>query len=262
MTLHTTDLGDRGPRLVFCHGLFGQGRNWTQIGAALAEEYRVLLVDLPNHGRSLWTDELDLVEDADRVAEVLDGDPVTLVGHSMGGKVAMLTALRHPELVRRLCVVDVSPVTYHHTGEFLEFIEAMQTMDLASVRRRSDADTRLAAVVRNPSVRSFLLQNLRPTEDGWRWQVNLEVLGDQLTEIVGWPEDRLAGVSPYPGPVLWVAGGDSDYVRPEYAADMERWFPKVRRVTIKRAGHWVHSEQPEVFVAVLRDFLSAGPGGG
>ena len=123
--LHTTSYGDGGTSVVFCHGLFGQGKNWTQIGKVLAEDHRVLLVDMPHHGRSAWADEFDYLDAADQVAGLLHAeDPVALVGHSMGGKIAMLVALRHPDLVERLCVVDVSPVHYHHTDEFVGFISA------------------------------------------------------------------------------------------------------------------------------------------
>ena len=129
--LHTTALGDRGSRVVFAHGLFGQGRNWTQIGKALADEHRVLLLDLPHHGRSPWEDDFDYVRIADQVSQLLDpDDPVALVGHSLGGKVAMVLALRHPELVERLCVVDVSPVAYDHLSEFEGYVAAMRGLDL------------------------------------------------------------------------------------------------------------------------------------
>ncbi len=263
-SLHTTELGDTGSLVVFAHGLFGQGRNWTQIGKALADpdrpdRHRVLLVDLPHHGRSGWEDEFDYVGIADRVAGLLDADdPVALVGHSLGGKVAMVLALRHPDLVERLCVVDVSPVAYDRLSQFESYIAAMRGLDLGSLSRRDDADAALADAVPDPTVRGFLLQNLRRDGEGWRWQVNLDVLGADLSEIGGWPEDRLSGATPYPGPVLWLAGGRSDYVAPTYAAAMDRWFPTNRLVTIKQAGHWVHSEQPEVFLEVLRRFLDAG----
>jgi pimeloyl-ACP methyl ester carboxylesterase len=254
--LHTRALGDHGSLVVFCHGLFGQGRNWTQIGKALATDHRALLVDLPHHGRSPWSDHFDYLDVADRVAGLLSGDdPVTLVGHSLGGKVAMLVALRHPEVVERLCVVDVSPVRYRNGTEFAGYISAMQGIDLAGLRQREDADTALQGAVTNTTVRSFLLQNLRRDGDGWRWQANLDVLGRDLDAISDWPEDALAGLAPYAGPVLWLAGARSDYVREEYAGAMDRWFPRNRRITIKEAGHWVHSEQPEVFVEVLRRFI-------
>ena len=254
--LHTTQIGDHGSPIVFCHGLFGQGKNWTQVAKAFVPEHRALLVDLPHHGRSPWDEHFDFVEIADQVAGLLSADdPVTLVGHSLGGKVAMVLALRHRELVERLCVVDVSPVGYDRVGEFAGYIGAMQGLDLDALGQRSDAEAALADAVPNTTVRSFLLQNLRREGDSWRWQVNLEVLGQDLAEVGGWPEDQLAGEAPYPGPVLWIGGARSDYIRDEYVAAMDRWFPHNRRVTVKNAGHWVHSEQPEVFVQVLRQFL-------
>jgi pimeloyl-ACP methyl ester carboxylesterase len=254
--LHTTTYGDTGSRIVFLHGLFGQGRNWTQIAKALTPDHRSLLVDLPHHGRSAWSDGFDFLDIADQVSDVLStDDPVTLVGHSMGGKVAMVLALRHPELMERLCVVDVSPVAYPSGREFGGYIEAMQGLDLDAIGKREDAEAALTDAVPNQTVRSFLLQNLRRDGDSWRWQVNLDVLGEDLAEVAGWPGEQLSGLSPYDGPVLWIGGARSDYVQDEYAEPMDRLFPHTRRVTIKNAGHWVHSEQPEVFVEVLRRFV-------
>ena len=218
---------------------------------------------MPHHGRSPWPDHFDYVDVADRVAELFsDDDPVRLVGHSMGGKAAMVLALRHPALVERLCVVDVSPVDYEERSEFAGYIEALLALDLDSLERRSDADEALTEAVPNPTVRSFLLQNLRRHDDGWSWQPNLEVLGRDLPNLGAWPEDALAETSPYEGKTLWVAGQNSPYIRDEYADAMDRWFPHNRRVTIKDAGHWVHSEQPQVFTEVLRRFLaSVAPSG-
>jgi pimeloyl-ACP methyl ester carboxylesterase len=268
VSLHTTELGDHGSRLVFCHGLFGQGKNWTQVAKAFADRHRVTLVDMPHHGRSGWSDRFSYVEVADEVASLFEADdPVTLVGHSMGGKAAMVLALRHRELVSRLCVVDVSPVAYAHGSEFRGYVDGMQALDLSALESRADAEEALAPAVASRSVRSFLLQNLRREGqgdrgegNGWRWQPNLDVLGRDLDAIAGWPEDDVAGATPYDGPVLWVAGAESPYVSDEYGPVMERLFPRVRKVTVKGAGHWVHSEQPEVFVEVLRRFLPAAVG--
>ena len=258
--LHTTELGESGTRVVFCHGLFGQGRNFTAIGKALADEHRVTLVDMPDHGQSPWSDHFDYLAAADQVAELLSAeggaeDPVALVGHSMGGKISMLVALRHPDLVDRLVVVDVSPVPYDHATEFDGYITAMRAIDLDALEQRSQAEDALREAVPNPMVRGFLLQSLRRDGDHWRWLLNLELLGRDLDDITDWPEAALAGTAAYEGPVLWVGGADSAYVHPDYVAAMDRWFPRNRRVTIKGAGHWVHSEQPEVFIEVLRRFL-------
>jgi pimeloyl-ACP methyl ester carboxylesterase len=260
-SLHTIELGERGSRLVFCHGLFGQGKNWSQVAKAFADDHRVTLVDLPNHGRSPWTERFDYVEMADSVARLLsDDDPVALVGHSMGGKAAMILALRHPSLVERLVVADVAPVAYRHASEFVQYVEAMRSIDVNKLTRRSEADEAMADAVPDPTIRGFLLQNLRRDtsgdEESWRWQVNLDLIGSHLDDLGGWPAVRLEGVAPYQGPVLWLGGESSGYVREENVPTMDALFPRNRRVTIKNAGHWLHSEQPEVFVEVLRRFLA------
>jgi pimeloyl-ACP methyl ester carboxylesterase len=259
--LSTTELGESGSRVVFCHGLFGQGKNFTAIAKALADEHRVVLVDMPDHGRSPRTERFDYLEYADHVAALLSAeDPAALVGHSMGGKVAMVVALRHPELVERLVVVDVAPVQYDHAAEFEGYIEAMKAIDLGTLASRSAADVALLDAVPSPMVRGFLLQSLRRNDDGWDWLLNLDVLGRDLDLITDWPE--LGDVSPYDGPVLWVGGADSSYVAPEHVAAMDRLFPTNRRVTVKGAGHWVHSERPEVFLEVLRRFVAPAADGG
>jgi pimeloyl-ACP methyl ester carboxylesterase len=257
VTLHTATYGKNGSPIVFCHGLFGQGRNWTAVAKALADAHRTVLVDLPHHGRSPWSETFDYVEVADQLADLLvhlfgQDDPVTLVGHSMGGKVAMVTALRTPALVRRLCVVDIAPVDYGSSGEFAGYVEAMQALDLGSLERRADADAALQSAVPNRTVRDFLLQNLQHEDTGWRWKVNLEVLGRDLDALSGWPANRLEALAPFEGPVIWVAGADSGYVRSEHDAEMRRMFPHTRKIVIKGAGHWVHAQRPEVVVEVLR----------
>ena len=265
-------LGEAGPRVVFVHGLFGQGKNWTTIAKGLADSHRVTLIDLPNHGHSPWTDRvhyLDMVEMVATELEHLD-EPVTLVGHSMGGKVAMQLALRRPELLWALVVVDIAPVTYPLSGgrtddpdeeasPFAAFIAAMRALDLDRLRTRDDADAALRAAVPSRMVRSFLLQSLvregLGTDGGWRWRLNLELLERDLGELRGFPAPP-AGAT-FDGPVLWIAGANSTYVLDEDRPHMDALFPATRLVRIKNAGHWVHSEQPEVFLATLRRFLDA-----
>lgn len=257
--LFATELGTSGELIVFCHGLFGQGKNWTSVAKSLSGDYRCLLVDLPNHGRSEWTDSLSYQQMAtavaDRLAEHAGGEQISLVGHSMGGKVAMTLALLRPQLVRRLCVVDIAPVAYPALSSFAPYVHGMRSLPLDQLPDRPTADRLLEPYVADPTVRSFLLQNLRREASAWRWQQNLGLLGDHLDDLAGWPE---LDADPYPGPTLWVAGADSDYITPEHAAAMRAQFPKAQLLTVKHAGHWVHAEQPQVFVGALRRFMARG----
>jgi pimeloyl-ACP methyl ester carboxylesterase len=265
-------IGDAGPPVVFVHGLFGQGKNWTTVAKGLADRHRVTLLDLPNHGHSPWTDRVDYLDMARLVADELEqlGEPATLVGHSMGGKVAMQLALRRPELLRSLVVVDVAPTAYPETGgrtddpdeeasPFAAYIAAMQAMELDQLTTREDAEAALRSAVPSRMVRSFLLQSLvregMGTAGGWRWRLNLEALARDLGHLRGFPEPPPGAT--FDGPVLWIAGANSTYVLPEDRARMDELFPSTRLVKIKNAGHWVHSEQPEVFLETLRRFLAA-----
>ncbi len=198
---------------------------------------------------------------ADRVAGRLRdgfaaGGAVHVVGHSMGGKVAMVLALRHPELVDRLVVVDISPVSGGDQGEFEHLLDSLGDLDLSTLARRSEADERLSGPIADARVRGFLLQNLRSGEDGFYWQANLELLRRELPAIGGFPDDLLGT---FDRPVLWMAGERSPYVRPEHEAAMRRLFPRTTQLTVRGAGHWVHSEQPQVFISALRAFLGTGP---
>jgi len=214
------------------------------------------LIDLPNHGRSGWTDEISYLGMADGVADLLseiaDGEQFCVVGHSMGGKVAMALALQHPDLVQRLCVVDIAPVHYARLSSFADYVRGMRALDLAALSDRAAADVGLRPYVPDATVRSFLLQNLRRDGQGWRWQMNLDLLGDHLDDLAEWPELQ---VDPYLGPTLWMAGAESSYVTSEAAPAMRALFPRTQLLTVKKSGHWVHSEQPAIFVGALRRFL-------
>ena len=256
-------VGSGSRRVVFFHGLMGRGRNFGAIARSLGDEFTSMLIDLPNHGESAWTERFDYVEMADALAELIRTEfatvadrpePVALVGHSMGGKAAMITTLRHPELIERLAVVDISPgASGASPSGFEHLLTSLAAVDLATVARRSDADAQLAERIPDTTVRQFLLQNLRPASGGgYEWQPNLAMLTAALGDILGWPE---FAAEPYQGPVLWIAGEKSRYIRPEDDAIMRALFPRVRKVTIRDSGHWVHSEQPERFLATLRYFL-------
>jgi pimeloyl-ACP methyl ester carboxylesterase len=266
--LASRTVGGAGPHVVFVHGLFGQRKNWTTIAKGLADRHRVTLVDLPDHGSSPWTERVDYLDMAERLAAELRalGEPVTLVGHSMGGKVSMQLALRHPELLRALVVVDVAPSDYPEHGArtddpdeeatpFAGYIAGMRALDLDILQTRDDADAALQAAVPSRMVRSFLLQSLvRDGGEGWRWRLNLETLGRDLGRLRGFPAPPEGAT--FDGPVLWIAGANSTYVLPQDRARMDELFPSTRLVRIKNAGHWVHSEQPQVFLEALRRFLA------
>jgi pimeloyl-ACP methyl ester carboxylesterase len=251
--LHTELVGNGRPRFAFLPGLFGRGRNWSGVAQALAAEgLASVLFDLPDHGKSAWTTHFSYPGMAKAVADEIDlrlgsAANVILVGHSMGGKVAMLTALNHPELVAALVVIDIAPGPSDQVDTFTPLVAAMRSLDLASLASRADADERMRSSVPDDAVRLFPLQNLR-RKGGWHWQQNLAMLGDSLQEIGGWPP---TGDASYSGPVLWLTGERSGYVRPEHATTMARLFPAVRHQVVAGAGHWVHADQPQVVIDAL-----------
>lgn len=256
MTLHTHQVGPGRPRFAFLHGLFGQGRNWQAIAKALTGDGASLLVDLPDHGHSPWSDGFSYVGMADAVADALADrlgtDPsVVLVGHSMGGKTAMTLALRRPDLVRGLIVVDIAPDDSSHGYGFGRLVAALQGLDLATFTSREQADAALAVRVTEPTVRAFLLQNLHRTRHGFTWLTNLDLIAEALPLISGFP--TLEGT--YPGPVLWLRGAESGYVRDEHFPAMKRLFPRFELVTIPGAGHWVHSDAPSAVVDHIHTFV-------
>ena len=255
MSLAVTRVGEGSATYVFLHGLLGQGKNWSTI-ARLLLPASSLLVDLPDHGRSAWSDDVSYESMAEAVAdllrEVAAPGSVTLVGHSMGGKVAMLVALAHPELVARLAVVDISP-SERNAVEFVRYLDAMLAIDLSQISTRADADARLVDGVPDPVVRGFLLQGLQRTDAGWAWLPNLEGLRRGIAGIGGW--QAVGGT--YDGPVLWLGGDRSDYVDRRELPAMRALFPHTRLVVIKGAGHWVHADQPNVVAATLRQWVEA-----
>lgn len=272
-SIHTSTVGETGETVVFLHGLFGQGKNFTQIAKGLEPEFQSVLVDLPNHGASDWTESFDYVDQADLVAEHLrrtvaaDG-PINLVGHSMGGKISMVLALRHPELVRRLAVVDISPIAHKDMGEFEHLLDSLLQVPLDEISTRSEAGQQLREPIPEDMVRGFLLQSLVRSDDGFRWKNNLKLLRQSLPQIADFPYDPVtddaAETDPanthhpqYTGPVRWIAGAKSNYIKEEYAPAMRALFPRVRQITVKNAGHWVHAEQREVFTQILQRFLSS-----
>lgn len=260
--LHAIEIGHGPQRVVFLHGLFGQGKNFGTVAKLLADQATSTLLDLPNHGRSPWTEYFDYHLFADLVANDLvelraGHEPVTLAGHSMGGKVAMQLALSHPQLIKGLVVIDMSPVDRGDPSEFQHYADTMLALDLSTIRSRSDADAALREPVPSTVTRSFLLQNLHRGEgpDGWRWLPNLKLLANSMEQMSGWPDQQ---GRQWDGPVLWLAGGRSRFIGDEHLPAMTALFPNVRLEVVPDAGHWVHAEQPQAVADAIARFLSRG----
>ncbi|MCX7558888.1 alpha/beta fold hydrolase [Sulfitobacter sp. F26204] len=240
------------PPLIIAHGLYGSGRNWGVIAKRLSDTRRVLTPDLRNHGTSPREKTQSYPDMAADLAELITyvGGPVDLCGHSMGGKAAMALALTQPHLIRKLIVADIAPVTYGHSQQGM--IDAMRTVDLAGLTRRSDAESQLAMAGIEPALQSFFTQSLDIPNK--RWRLNLDVLEAEMDKIMGWPT-TLDG--PFDGPTLFLSGGASDYVTPAHRPRIKALFPKARFARIPGAAHWLHAEKPREFEASLRVFLDS-----
>ena len=248
MKLETTVSGPEGaPNLLIVPGLFGSARNWGVIQKRLSDSFRVTSVDMRNHGDSGWADDHSYAALAGDLADTLDG-PSHVLGHSMGGKAAMVLALTQPDLVDRLIVADIAPVAYTHSQAHL--VEAMQALDLSKISTRAEADAALAEHVDTKGVRAFLLQSLDVRAG--RWQLNLDVLGREMPKIVGWPGTK----GEFPRETLFLSGADSDYVTDDSRETIRDLFPKARFAAIPDAGHWLHAEKPRETEAAIRTFLS------
>jgi pimeloyl-ACP methyl ester carboxylesterase len=246
--------GDSGAPLVILHGLLGSARNWSGIGKRLGESSRVFALDLRNHGRSPWADQMTFDAMADDVAGFIlrhDLNHAGVIGHSLGGKVAMRLALTRPALVARLVVVDIAPVAYRHS--FANYVEALRRVDLSAVTRRADADEALQEAIPEPGIRSFLMQNLVQRDDGFAWRLNLAALAGSMDQLMDFPA---APATAYRRPALFLAGGRSDYVLSEHRPLIAKLFPAAAHAVIEEAGHWVHAERPAEFLAELRAFLA------
>ena len=239
------------PPLLIAHGLFGSARNWGVIARRLSDRREVLAVDMRNHGDSPRFPTQSYADMAADLAGVIaaHGGRADVLGHSMGGKAAMLLALTEGAMVNRLVVADIAPVAYSH--DQTRHITAMRALDLSGLTSRAEADARLAAAVTDPALRAFFLQSLdlRATPPGWR--INLDVLEAEMPKIIGWPQ--VAGR--FDGPTLFLSGALSHYVLPDYRDAIRTLFPAARFARLPGAGHWLHAEKPREFEETVRVFL-------
>ena len=253
--LHYNDSGS-GTALLILHGLFGSSRNWQSLARRLAENNRVVNIDLRNHGQSFQDATMDYPAMAADVAELmqrLELENCALLGHSMGGKVAMMLAHRLPDRVSRLIVADIAPVVYRHSHT--DLVEAVLALDLDTVESRTDADRALAERIPEDGLRAFLLHNLARDGEGWKWRVNWRAIDASMDALIGFdglPEDWRLDL-----PTLFIRGSASDYIGAAEIDVIERHFSNVEIATIEGAGHWLHAEQPQEFLRLVGDFLQS-----
>jgi pimeloyl-ACP methyl ester carboxylesterase len=253
MILNSIEAG-QGPPVVLLHGLFGAAKNLGVIARALSRRARVISLDARNHGDSGHDAAMSYEIMAGDVAETMAAAGIgraTVIGHSMGGKTAMMLAVTRPELVARVAVLDIAPVAYDHGYD--GYVAGMRAIAPAADLTRHEADRRLADYVPEPPFRAFLLNNLilgaRP-----RWRLGLEEIAGAMPDLLGWRPP--AGARAYEGPACFIRGADSHYVRADGLEAVKTWFPHAGVTTIEDAGHWLHAEQPALVIAALEACLA------
>ena len=253
MKLHYKKLGQGQPVLIL-HGLFGSSDNWNGIGKKLADYFEVYLIDLRNHGRSPHSDGFDYQLMSDDLCEFVDDNFIEdafVIGHSLGGKTAMTFALQHPDKVKRLIVVDISPrasQTYLH-----QILQGLMSIDLGVVKSRKAADKQLSLTIEDLTLRKFLLKNLYWKEQGvLNWRFNLEIINREI-KAVG---EGIDNKKKFDNPTLFIRGGKSDYILNSDSVMIKSIFPEAEIKTISNAGHWLHAEAPVDFLNFVIKFLN------
>lgn len=253
MTLHSQILGSGKP-FVILHGFLGMGDNWKTLGNRWAQAgYEVHLVDQRNHGRSFHDKAFSykvMAEDLKHYCQEYGLNEIILLGHSMGGKVAMQFAVDHPERVSKLIVADIGPKAYppHHQ----DILKALSALDFSKIKSRGEAEDILSGFIKDEGTRLFLLKNLyRKTKNELALRINLPVLSDKIEEIgAALPENTV-----FEGDTLFLGGEKSGYIEPMDEILIKKHFPKAEIGTIPNAGHWLHAENPDEFYENVKNFL-------
>lgn len=253
MQLKIRKYGTNGQNFLILHGLLGSSQNWHSVAQRLAEHLRVLVPDLRNHGESPH-DEHSILLMSEDVANLLGQeklDKIFLMGHSMGGLAAMRFAFEHPTKLHGLIVVDIAPKPQLSRMNWI--FEALESIDLSKVRKKTDAEQKLSEKINHPQIRRFLLQNLKRQENGsYKWQCNLPELHRFVRDGHRFQANKN---DVYEGPTLFIGGEDSDHKLAEHEESIARHFPKYRLEIVKHAGHWVHSDAMDEFVDLVNSFI-------
>lgn len=240
--------------LVILHGLFGTLDNWHNIARKLSEQRTVIGVDQRNHGRSFHDPVMDLptmAQDLEQILSHLGIEECDIIGHSMGGKVAMHFALNHPGFVRKLVVVDIAPKQYKPGHD--RIFEAMFSLDLPNIESRKEAESKLSEYIEEQGIRLFILKNIdRDENGGFRWKIDLDSISATYENIL----IEIESPWPYSDEVLFIRGEQSGYITKDDEAHIPEFFANAECVTIKDAGHWVHADAPEEFVRIAEEFLN------
>jgi esterase len=255
MKLFYREYGNGAPFIIL-HGLFGISDNWATFGKAIKDRYHVYIPDMRNHGRSPHDPVFDFPSMTNDINEFIYEhglrNPV-MMGHSMGGKVAMMVALNNPELLDRLIVVDVGPRKFPLNTEHLQLLNAMLSADLSVARSRSDVENQLVEKIKSKRLRQFLLKNIYwKSDDTLGWRLNLEVIHANLPLMFGGIESE----SVFTSPALFIRGGLSNYIGEEDIELIRKNFPDAIIRTIASAGHWAHADAPEEFYDIVTGFLN------
>lgn len=252
MILNFRTLGAGHP-LIILHGIFGSSDNWQSQAKVLAEKYKVYLVDLRNHGNSFHADEFHYGLMSNDILALMEAEGLSeasILGHSMGGKVAMHVACRFPEKIRQLIVVDIAP--RHYLPHHQQIFEGFHSVQLSALKSRKEADEQMAAKIGDFGVRQFILKNLYRNKEGqFSWKLNLSVIEKNIEQVGA----ALPEVYRFDKETLFIRGSKSDYIRDEDKATILKQFPKASIETVTGAGHWVHAEKPADLLAMVTDFL-------
>ena len=254
IALYSRKVGENGPDFVVLHGLFGSGKNWRSFAGSLEDDFQVWTLDARNHGDSPHADSMSYQQMAEDVARFFvenELENVVLLGHSMGGKTAMQLALQFPDRIAALIVVDIAPVCYDHLHKQLKLIEAMQELDLAAEMSRSEIEKKLAVKIPEKRLLSFLMTNLNRQNGQFQWRIGLEQIAAGMQELLNYPELK----SVFKGPVQFIGGENSAYLKFEYHALIRKYFPESRITMLENCGHWLHVEQPAAFQKTVNEFL-------